>query len=47
MADRTAQVPGGLAVRTTWIGLETLRRRILSATPSTMDAPLYPVDGDD
>lgn len=47
VAEVTAAVPGGLAVRTTWLGLETLRSRILAAAQPTLDAPCYPIDGDE
>jgi hypothetical protein len=42
--DASAIVDGGLALRTTWLGLDTLRSRILATTQPTLDAPCYPVD---
>ena len=44
VAEATASVPGGLAVRTKPIGLEALRRRLAERAPESLDAPLYPVD---
>ncbi len=46
VTEAAAPVAGGLAVRTTWLGLETLRSRVLAASPATLDAPCYPVDDD-
>jgi homoserine dehydrogenase len=46
IVDDSVLVPGGLALRTTWLGLETLRSRILAGTQPTLDAPCYPIDTD-
>jgi hypothetical protein len=47
ISEGAVRVPGGLAIRTTWLGLETLRSRVLAAVQPTLDAPCYPIDGDD
>jgi homoserine dehydrogenase len=44
VVEGSALVPGGLALRTTWLGLETLRARMLAVTQPTLDAPCYPLD---
>jgi homoserine dehydrogenase len=44
--DASAVVPGGLAIRTPWLGLDTLRARIQAATHGALDTPCYPLADD-
>ncbi|MFL5679921.1 MAG: homoserine dehydrogenase [Chloroflexota bacterium] len=44
LAEAHAEMPSGTAVRTTWLGLESLRSRILEVAPESLDAPWYPID---
>jgi homoserine dehydrogenase len=44
LAEATAAVPAGLAIRTRPMALATLRRRIGAAAPGSLEASIYPVD---
>jgi len=44
IAEASAEVPGGLAVRTKAITLEALRRRFAKAAPELAAVPCYPVE---
>ena len=44
LAESHVELPSGTAIRTTWLGLESLRARLLDAAPESLDAPWYPID---
>jgi homoserine dehydrogenase len=44
IAEGIAELPSGVALRTTWGSADGLTSRILAAVPSTAGATLYPID---
>ncbi|HEY0443069.1 MAG TPA: homoserine dehydrogenase, partial [Candidatus Limnocylindrales bacterium] len=44
LAESHVELPSGTAIRTSWLGLESLRGRVVDAAPESLDAPWYPID---
>ncbi|MDQ6793379.1 MAG: hypothetical protein M3067_00900, partial [Chloroflexota bacterium] len=44
VAESHVEMAAGTGLRTNWLGLESLRSRILEAAPESLDAPWYPID---
>ena len=44
VAESHVEMAAGTGLRTSWLGLESLRSKILEAAPESLDAPWYPID---